>query len=80
VSDIDKGEVLWIYPDQWMRSEHPDGFPLRVVDLLGPDGAHAGHEWIRGVALHRVTGLPVQEIVLKVPADQPRVRPPAYPT
>lgn len=72
MADIVEGETLWIFPAQWTRSGEPDGFPMRVVDLLGRDGINPDRIWVRGVALDRVTGLPVQEIVIEVPADQPR--------
>jgi hypothetical protein len=72
VTDIAEGEVLWIFPAQWTRSGEPDGFPMRVVDLLGRDGINTHNIWVRGVALDRTTGLPVQEIVIEVPEDQPR--------
>ena len=72
MAHIDEGEILWILPAQWTRSGEPDGFPMRVVDLLGRDGVHPSRIWVRGVALDRATGLPVQEIVIEVPADQPR--------
>jgi hypothetical protein len=72
VVDIDEGETLWIYPAQWTRSGDPDGFPMRVVDLLGRDGVDPHTVWVRGVALDRMTGLPVQEIVIGIPEDQPR--------
>jgi hypothetical protein len=75
VADINEGDVLWIYPPQWTRSGHPDGFPLRIVDLLGRDSTEPDHIWVRGVALDRLTGLPAQEIVLRIPQDQPRADP-----
>lgn len=72
MAHIDQGEILWILPAQWTRSGEPDGFAMRVVDLLGRDGANPTRIWVRGVALDRATDLPVQEIVIEVPADQPR--------
>lgn len=74
MAHIDEGDVLWIHPEQWSRSGHPDGFPLRVVGLLGRDELDPRAGWIRGVALDRVTGLPMQEIIIKVPDDQPRAQ------
>jgi hypothetical protein len=71
VADVEKGEVLWIHPAQWARSGHPDGFALRVVALLGEESDPSG-VWVRGVALDRDTGLPVQEIVILIPRGQPR--------
>jgi hypothetical protein len=75
VADINVGDVLWIYPPQWTRSGHPDGFPLRIVDLLGRDSTEPDHVWVRGVALDRLTGLAAQEIVIRIPEDQPRADP-----
>ena len=72
VADVEKGEVLWIHPEQWARSGHPDGFALRVVGLLGEQESDPVGVWVRGVALDRGTGLPVQEIVMLVPPGQPR--------
>ncbi|HEX8632388.1 MAG TPA: hypothetical protein VF755_29875 [Catenuloplanes sp.] len=74
MTSIEPGDVLWIYPDQWLRAGSADGFPYRVVDLLGQDGQHPHDLWVRGMALDRETGVPVQEIVLKVPRDQQRAR------
>jgi hypothetical protein len=72
MTDIGEGETLWIYPEQWTRSGDPDGLPLRVIELIGRDGINPQTIWVRGVALDRITGLPVQEIVIQIPNDQPR--------
>lgn len=70
-SDLDEGEVLWIYPGQHEHAAH-GGFALCVVDLLGRDGEDRSQVYVRGVVLtDRAASVP-EQFVMKVPLSQPR--------
>ena len=69
--DIDEGEVLWIEPGICAVGEFPDGFPLRVIRLLGWGDPGRRLVWVRGVLLDR-RGVPTRWLTLCVPADQRR--------
>jgi hypothetical protein len=73
---IEPGELLWIDPRICRIPHQPDGFVLRVVEVLpcSSDDHRRPLVWVRGPLLDE-HGLPCKILTLRVPVDQPRVRP-----
>lgn len=73
--DIEQNEVLWITPEVCCLPELPDGFALRVDDMLGRDysgGQEPRRIWVRGPVLLDGRGAVLRTLTLCVPVDQPR--------
>jgi hypothetical protein len=74
MSEIYEGAVLWIDVAVCLLPEAPDGFALRVVDLLGWADPARQLVWVRGVVLDQ-RGVPCRFLNVCVPTDQPRAVP-----
>lgn len=70
---IEPNEVLWIFPNQHRRRGCINGFPMRVIAVLGRDFTG---QWlqVRGEVVGSV-GEGLEELVLRVPITQQRIVP-----
>jgi hypothetical protein len=76
--DINEGEVLWITPEVYVLPERPQGFALRVDDLLGKDYDRPDERrvYVAGPVVLDTRGTKlVDRLVVSVPASQPRAVP-----
>ncbi len=71
--NIEQNEVLWIAPETCYLPALPNGFALRVDELLGRDyDRPAQRVWVRGPVLLNASGPALSTLTLCVPANQPR--------